>query len=88
MLAHELRNPLQIAQIYHRQEEPRNEAAAEEVATAHDRIEEMIDILLVTVRGTSDSRNVEPVSLADAATEAWTAVTTDAVGRPRSGDRV
>jgi signal transduction histidine kinase len=80
MLAHELRNPLQIAQIYHQQEQPRNEAAAEEVATAHDRIEEMIDILLVTVRGKSDSTNVEPVSVADVAREAWAAVTTDAVG--------
>lgn len=80
MLAHELRNPLQIAQIYHEQEQPQNEEAAEEVATAHNRIEEMIDILLVTVQGRSRSADVEPVSIADVATEAWAAVTTNAVG--------
>lgn len=79
LLAHELRNPLQIAQIYHRQERPRNEDAASVVATAHDRIEEMIDILLVTVRGTSSSTNVEPVTIRYVATDAWTAVTTDAI---------
>ena len=84
MLAHELRNPLQIAQIYHQQEQPQNDAAAEEVATAHDRIEEMIDILLITVRGTSETTGVEPVSIADVAADAWAAVTTDTV----SGDLV
>lgn len=71
MLAHELRNPLQIAQIYHSQEQPRNKDAAEEVADAHARIEEMIDILLITVRGAEATPNVEPVSLADVATDAW-----------------
>ncbi|WP_435181418.1 ATP-binding protein [Halorussus sp. AFM4] len=79
MLAHELRNPLQIAQIYHQQEQPQNEQAAEEVATAHDRIEEMIDILLITVRGKSATTAVEPVAIADQATDAWAAVTTDTV---------
>lgn len=79
MLAHELRNPLQIAQIYHQQTQPQNEAAAEEVTTAHDRIEEMIDILLITVSGRSETTGIEAVSLADVAADAWAAVTTDAV---------
>ena len=79
MLAHELRNPLQIAKIYHQQERHPDEEAADQVATAHDRIEEMIDVLLITVRGTSESTDVEPVRLADVITDAWETVTTDAV---------
>jgi len=71
MLAHEFRNPLQIAQIYLQRAEPRNEEAAEQVADAHDRMEEMIDVLLITVRGTSESIDCEPVALSEIATEAW-----------------
>lgn len=72
MLAHELRNPLQIAQMYHPQEQPANDAAAEQVQDAINRIEEMIDILLVTVRGSDVTIDDEPVAIADIATEAWT----------------
>lgn len=71
MLAHELRNPLQIAQIYHPQEQPQNEAAAEQVENAIDRIEEMIDVLLITVRGSEATIDDEPVAVAEIATDAW-----------------
>lgn len=71
MLAHELRNPLAIAQIYHPQEQPQNEDAAKEVESALARIEEMIDILLVTVRGSEVTIDYEPVRIANIATDAW-----------------
>ncbi|WP_276301731.1 GAF domain-containing sensor histidine kinase [Halorussus lipolyticus] len=75
MLAHELRNPLAIAQIYHSRAAEGDDDAAREVATALDRIEELIDVLLVIARDTDSSGEREPVALADAAGEAWADVT-------------
>lgn len=77
MLAHELRNPLTIAQIYHPQEQPGNDNAAEQVQNAIDRIEEMIDVLLVTVRGSEVEIDSEPVAIADIATDAWADLSAD-----------
>jgi GAF domain-containing protein len=77
MLAHELRNPLSVAKIYQRQAAEGDEAAAEQVATALDRIEELIDIILVTACGEDSSIDWESVAVADAATEAWTDATDD-----------
>lgn len=74
MLAHELRNPLNIAQIYHQQAQPRDQAAADKVTTALNRIEEMIDVLLVTARGSESAIDWEDVVLSEAARDAWTAV--------------
>ena len=71
MLAHELRNPLNIAQIYLQQAAEGDGDAADEVATALDRIEEMIDVLLVTARTTDTDIDCEAVNLADAAADAW-----------------
>jgi signal transduction histidine kinase len=82
MLAHELRNPLNIAQIYHPQEQPRNENAAQQVESALGRIEEMIDVLLVTARSPNASVDAEPVALADVATEAWADASTQSAGSP------
>ena len=78
MLAHELRNPLQIVQIYHPQERPRDEDAAKQVENAIDRIEEMIDILLVTVRGSEVNINRESVAIADVATDSWADLSAEA----------
>jgi signal transduction histidine kinase len=78
LLAHELRNPLNIAQIYHQQERPRDEDAAEQVKDALDRIEEMIDVLLVTVRGNDANVDHEPVPVADVAEETWMGVSPEA----------
>ncbi|MFC4437596.1 MULTISPECIES: sensor histidine kinase [Natrialbaceae] len=71
LLAHELRNPLAIAKGYHQQSQPRNEDAAKEVALAHERIEEMIDILLVTVRGSKVNIDDEPTVIAALAARMW-----------------
>ncbi|MFC4551992.1 MULTISPECIES: MEDS domain-containing protein [Halorussus] len=71
MLAHELRNPLQIAQIYLRRAAEGDSAAVAEVETALSRIEEMIDVLLITTRTTDAPLAQEEVSLADAATDVW-----------------
>lgn len=71
MLAHELRNPLNIAQVYMQMALNGDEGAAEEVTRAHDRIEEMIDILLVTARGSDATIDWEAVVLRDVITDAW-----------------
>ena len=77
MLAHELRNPLQIAQLYHPEAVEGKEAAAEEVKNAHDRIEELIDVMLVTARSVDSVIDWKAVELADAATETWSDVSVD-----------
>ena len=78
MLAYELRNPLAIAQIYHPQEQPQNEDAAKQVENAIDRIDEMIDILLLTVRGSDVTIDYESVAIADIAADAWADLSTGA----------
>ena len=80
MLAHELRNPLEVAQLYHPKSAGGDEAAAEEVATALDRIEELIDVMLVTAHGADSTIDREPVSIADVATEVWADVESDRTG--------
>ncbi|PSP54862.1 sensor histidine kinase [Halobacteriales archaeon QS_1_67_19] len=76
MLAHELRNPLNIAQLYLQQLEGDREAV-EETETALARMEEMIDILLVTVRGSEADIDWKPVSLSSVARDAWSDLSTD-----------
>ncbi|UPV76405.1 PAS domain S-box protein (plasmid) [Halorussus limi] len=72
MLAHELRNPVTIGQIYGRQL-PTDEApeAVDYVTEAFDRIEDMIDVLLVLARGREAVDEQAPVPLADVARDAW-----------------
>ena len=77
MLAHELRNPLTIAKIYHPQAADGDPEAAEEVTTALDRIERMIDILLVTARGGDSVIEWEPIAVRDIARKAWEDDATD-----------
>ena len=76
MLAHELRNPLNIAQIYLQRVEGDPEDVAE-LESGLDRIEEMIDILLVTVRGSDANIDWKPVSLSDVAADAWSDLSPD-----------
>ncbi|WP_435180848.1 ATP-binding protein [Halorussus sp. AFM4] len=71
MVAHELRSPLTIAKIYLDRTAEGDADAAAEVERALDRIEEMIEVVLVTARGSDASIDAEPVSIADVATEAW-----------------
>ena len=71
MLAHELRNPLAIAKGYHQQSQPQNEDASKKVTGAHERIEEMIDILLITVRGSKVDSSGKQTVLAEVARIVW-----------------
>ena len=71
MLAHELRNPLSIAQIYLQTARNGDESAFARVADALDRMEDMIDVLLVMTRGGDPAIDPELVSLGEAASEAW-----------------
>jgi PAS domain S-box-containing protein len=72
MLAHELRNPVSIGQIYSQQLPTGVDSEVVEYITeAFDRIEEMIDVMLVLTRGHEAVGDSSRLSLADAAREAW-----------------
>jgi len=72
MLAHELRNPVTIGQIYSRQLPAETDSEAVEYVTeAFDRIEDMIDVMLVLTRGTEAVGERTPVDLAAVARAAW-----------------
>lgn len=71
MLAHELRNPLAIAKGYHEQSQPRDEAASKRVTRAHERIEKMIDILLITARGSRVDTSGKEAVLSEVALSVW-----------------
>ena len=72
MLAHELRNPVNIGQIYS-QQLPTDAApnAVEYVTEAFDRIEDMIDVMLVLTRDREAVGESSPLSIAEAARDAW-----------------
>ena len=71
LLAHELRNPLAIAQGYHQQFQPQNTEAAEKVTLAHERIETMIDELLDSVERSKVNVKEESIQLGEFAEEVW-----------------
>jgi len=72
MLAHELRNPVTIGQIYARQFPEGTDAdAVEYVREAFDRIEDMIDVMLVLTRGREAVDDCTPVDLGATARAAW-----------------
>ena len=77
MLAHEIRNPLSIAQIYLRNARSGEEAAFDEVGDALERMEEIIDILLILARGSESAFDPEPVALSETATEVWSNLAAD-----------
>ncbi|NEU56910.1 HAMP domain-containing sensor histidine kinase [Halorussus sp. MSC15.2] len=74
LLAHELRSPLAVAQIYLQQTAEGDRTAAEQVTTALTRIEEMVEIILVIARGSDADIDRESVALAEVAEDAWTAL--------------
>lgn len=74
MLVRELRDPLDVARLYHEQTRSGDEAAAEEVEVALNRIEDMIEVLLVTVKGPQANIGYEPVEIGDVATDVWSEV--------------
>ena len=72
MLAHELRNPLQIAQIYLGfLDDEVDEATLDTVAEALNRIDEIIGVLLVLAKGRNAVGDQEAVGLTGAVTDAW-----------------
>ncbi|WP_255171127.1 MEDS domain-containing protein [Natrononativus amylolyticus] len=77
MIAHELRNPVAIGQIYS-QRLPTETApeAVDYVVEAFDRIEDIVDVLLVLTHGRETVGERTPVSLADVVQDAWDEVDT------------
>jgi signal transduction histidine kinase len=72
LVAHELRNPVAIGQIYSQQlPDKADTESIKHVANAFDRIEDMIDVLLVVARGREAVSDETAVQLADAAHAAW-----------------
>ncbi|RBI64221.1 hypothetical protein DMJ13_06985 [halophilic archaeon] len=77
MLAHELRNPVTIGQMYcHELPDEANSNAVEHVREAFDRVDAMIDVMLALTRGHEAVGERTTVSLADVAREAWDQVET------------
>ncbi|UPW00171.1 PAS domain S-box protein [Halorussus gelatinilyticus] len=77
MLAHELRNPLNVAEIYADQISSADSEALRQVTDALDRIEEMIAVLLVLAKGSDVAECQQAVPLDGVATEAWSRLDTD-----------
>ncbi|MBX0297540.1 MEDS domain-containing protein [Haloarcula nitratireducens] len=78
MLAHELRNPVTIGQIYSQQLPAETDSEAVEYVTeAFDRIEDMVDVMLVLAQGQKAIDEGAPVDLADIARDAWSGVEDD-----------
>ncbi len=77
MIAHELRNPLMIGQMYCN-ELPAEMApvAVDYIMESFDRIEDIIDVLLVITQGHDAIPESTPVGLATVAENAWTKVET------------
>ncbi|WP_276301525.1 PAS domain S-box protein [Halorussus lipolyticus] len=88
MLAHELRNPLNVAQVYLSQIETDDETAVEQVASALDRIEEMINVLLVLAKGRAAVGAEKEVALAEVADTAWRTLETGTANLVVDTDRV
>ncbi|SEN94177.1 PAS domain S-box-containing protein [Halorientalis persicus] len=78
VVAHDLRNPLSVAKGFREVAEETGELShLERVASAHDRIEHLIDDLLTLAKGESTVEDPERIALDAAATEAWGYVDTD-----------
>jgi PAS domain S-box-containing protein len=75
MVAHELRNPLMIGQMYCN-ELPADAApvAVEYITESFDRIDDIIDVLLVVTQGYETVPECTPVRLGDTARNAWNKV--------------
>ncbi|WP_255171090.1 PAS domain S-box protein [Natrononativus amylolyticus] len=75
MLTHELRNPVSIGQIYSQQlPETASPEAHAHVTEAFDRIEDIIDVMLVLTQGGEALTERTPVALEAVAREAWSEV--------------
>ncbi|WP_237561258.1 PAS domain-containing protein [Halostella pelagica] len=78
VVAHDLRNPLSVAMGFlELAKETGNADHFEEAASAHDRIEQLIEDLLTLARGETTIEDAEEVNLDSIITEAWGYVDTD-----------
>ncbi|MFC6952823.1 histidine kinase N-terminal 7TM domain-containing protein [Halorubellus litoreus] len=78
VVSHDLRNPLSVAKGYADIAESSGDPDAfEQVHAAHDRMESLIEDVLLMAREGETSTNPEPVALADVAERAWTTVDTE-----------
>ena len=78
VVAHDLRNPLSVAIAFLDIAEETGDAEHfEKVASAHDRIERLIEDLLTLARGETTIDDADEVELESIATEAWGYVDTD-----------
>lgn len=71
MLAHELRNPLEIAQIYLSFLDAEDDATIAQIEDAHERIDEIIDVVLVLARGNDGVGDREAVGLTGIVKDVW-----------------
>ncbi|NHN41030.1 PAS domain-containing sensor histidine kinase [Halorubellus sp. JP-L1] len=77
VVSHDLRNPLSVAKGYADiAEETGDPDAFAEVHAAHDRMESLIEDVLLMAREGETSTDPEPVALADLAERAWATVDT------------
>jgi len=88
MLAHELRNPLEVAQVYLDFLDGGDEATVDQIADALERIDEIIDVLLTIARGRDGIDGVEDVALADVAADAWATTESGAATLENDADAV
>lgn len=78
VVAHDLRNPLTVAKGFSDlAAETGEQEHFEKVASAHDRMEELIDDLLTTARKETAVQDTEQVSLETVASDAWSYVATE-----------
>ncbi|WP_255171533.1 PAS domain S-box protein [Natrononativus amylolyticus] len=77
LLAHELRNPLSVATASLATLDRESDETIEQVATALERMDEIIEVLLVLARDRDTVNGAEPVELAAAATAVWETVDAD-----------
>lgn len=95
VVSHDLRNPLNVAEGYlELARETGNTDYLTRVATAHDRMNELVDDVLTLARGGNDIHEVDDLSLDSLVTEAWKTVDTqeatldvvDRLGRVRADE--
>jgi signal transduction histidine kinase len=79
MVSHDLRNPLTVAngQLEVARERLGDDESLDEVATAHERIETIVENVLALARQGQPIDETEPVTLSGIATDCWGMVDTD-----------
>ena len=97
VVSHDLRNPLSTAEGWTAAvgdaldgEEPDIETAQmglEHIAHSHDRMDELIEVLLTMARQGQTVADPEPVSIEDCATDAWATAETGELELAVAGDR-